>query len=505
MINRPPASVVVLGGGTAGWMTANLLAHRWAGSGTKITVVESPDIGIIGVGEGSTPQLKHFFETLGIAEKEWMPRCNATYKAGIRFNNWSHRAGFSSYFHPFPTALDPITQQKFVYNTMARRTGRDVMAHPDDFFLSTKLAMQNLAPVAPINFPFHIGYGYHFDAYLVGAYLREYAKKLGVLHLQRTIIGVSRSQSGDIASLRTSDDEAITADFYIDSSGFASILLQHALEEPFISYSENLFNDRAVVMPTPADPTILKPYTTSTAASAGWIWDIPLTNRTGNGYVHASAFISANDAETELRRHLNILDSPVEARHLKMNVGRVRNSWVHNVLAVGLAQGFIEPLEATALHIVQTTVEMFLEAWENQNQAVFNREINERYDGIRDYIVCHYKVNQRQDTDYWRQTAHNQQLSTSLKSIISCWFKCQDLTHEINEQNISGYYTSLSWHCLLAGYGTFPDDSKISPPGTDIQMVDMAEMSTFLHGCALNFSDHKQLLSKMASFCASAA
>ncbi len=505
MIRRPPASVVVLGGGTAGWMAANLLAHRWAEYGTKITVVESPDIGIIGVGEGSTPQLKHFFETLGIVESEWMPRCNATYKAGIQFANWSHRAGFSSYFHPFPTALDPFTQQKFFYNTMARRTGRDVMAHPDHFFLPTKLAQQNLAPLAPANFPFHIGYGYHFDAHLVGDYLRHYAKKLGVLHLQHIITGVTHAPTGEIATLKTSDDTEISAEFFIDSSGFSSFLLQQALAEPFVSYSESLFNDRAVVMPTPAHPSILKPFTTSTAASAGWIWDIPLTTRTGNGYVHASAFISADAAETELRRHLTMLESPVEARHLKMKVGRVRNSWVKNVLAVGLAQGFIEPLEATALHIVQTTVETFLESWGPQTIDAFNHDLNERYDGIRDYIVCHYKLNQRSDTAYWRENAQNQNLSTSLKSILTCWYKGQDLTHEINEQNIASYYASLSWHCLLAGYGTFPEDAKIRPPGSDIQMVDMAEIDSFLHGCSLNFTDHKQLLNKLTTACASAA
>ena len=183
-----PRQIVILGGGTAGWMAACLLAKRWPQ--TKVTLVESPDVGIIGVGEGSTPQLRSFFRALGIAEAEWMPKCNATYKNGITFKGWSERPGYESYYHPFATELDGYSFNAFTYNTRARRTGRDVWAHPDRFFLPAYLSVKRLAPIAAENFPFDVSYGYHFDAYLVGAMLRDHAKALGVRHLERHVVNV---------------------------------------------------------------------------------------------------------------------------------------------------------------------------------------------------------------------------------------------------------------------------------------------------------------------------
>jgi hypothetical protein len=255
-------------------------------------------------------------------------------------------------------------------------------------------------------------------------------------------------------------------------------------------------------MPTPADPSGTNPHTSATALSAGWTWDIPLTNRTGNGYVYSSRYIDKDAAETELRAHLGMLDSEVGARHLTMKVGRVERSWVGNCLAVGLSQGFIEPLEATALHIVQATVEGFIGALEDggftpAGRDAFNARIAGRYDGIRDYIVCHYRVNRRTDTQYWRDNAANQNLSDNLKAVMTSWFRGEDLGATIAELDIGKYYSSLSWHCLLAGYGTFPDDAKITLPGDDIQRVNMAQMDDFLARCAMNFTDHKLLLEAM--------
>lgn len=493
---QPPDRIVILGGGTAGWMAANLIAKQWGGA--RVTVVESPEIGIIGVGEGSTPQLKHCFDTLGITESEWMPLCNATYKTGIRFHGWSERPGFESYFHPFPTALDHHSLPKFCYNTRARRTGRNVWAHPDRFFLNAHLSAQGRAPLAAPSFPFKIGYGYHFDAHLVGAFLRKNALGLGVTHLEHKILDVGLAVNGDVSHLLTESGESLTADVFIDSSGFRSTIVQQALGEPFMPFSENLFNDSAVVMPTPTDASSTNPHTTATALSAGWAWDIPLTNRTGNGYVYASSFLTDDAAEAELRSHLGLLESNISARFLKMKVGRVARCWVKNALAVGLAQGFIEPLEATALHIVQTTVEQFLEAWESDDRDTFNCSIAGRFEGIRDYIVAHYRMNQRSDSAYWRENAANQKLSDSLKSVMTCWFTGGDLVAEIAEQNIDCYYASLSWHCLFAGYGTFPGDATIRPPGDDIEQYDLTETDDFIHRCGLNFDDHKAVLKRMS-------
>ncbi len=498
-----PFRIVVLGGGTAGWMAANLIAHRWANRNVRVTVVESPDIGIIGVGEGSTPQLKAMFDTLGISEREWMPACNATYKTGIRFYGWSTRAGFEHYFHPFQTEIDGHTAPQYYFQTRARRTGRDVWAHPDRFFLTAQLARDRLAPIAPPNFPFGVGYGYHFDATLVGVFLRDHAVgKLGVQHIASTVNDIAQSDAGDVTALVLDDGERIAGDFFIDASGFRSTILQGALGEPFLPFASNLFNDSAIAMPTPNDSGLLPCETQATALAAGWVWKIPLTNRTGNGYVYSSAFKSADEAETELRTHLGLLNSDTPARHLKMNVGQVRRSWVKNCLAVGLAQGFIEPLEATALHFVQATVEGFIKAFAagdftNRDAARFNIEIAARYEGIRDYIVAHFRMNQRIDTDYWRANAANQALSESLKAIMTCWFTGGDLCAEIAAQDIGRYYPSLSWHCLLGGYGTYPKDAKLKPPEAGLALADMAKIDAFIVGCAQNFALHSDTLARL--------
>ncbi len=494
-----PFRFVILGGGTAGWMAACLLAKRWPQH--HVTVIESPDIGIIGVGEGSTPQMRGFFQTLGIAEQDWMPRCNATYKTGISFHGWSERPGFEGYFHPFQTVLDPHTAPQFFFNTRARRTGRDVWAHPDRFFLPAHLAANRLGPIPGQNFPFDVAYGYHFDANLVGAFLREHAvAKLGVVHRERTVKQVVLNADGTIDHLRADDDERIEGNFFIDCSGFRASILQGALHEPFQSYASNLFNDSAVALPSANDPGVIPCETRATALSAGWVWRIPLTNRAGNGYVYSSAHVSSDEAETELRTQLGLLDSDVSPRHLKMKVGRVSRSWVKNCLGVGLSQGFIEPLEATALHIVQATVEGFMDAFEagkftDEHQDIFNQSIAARYDGIRDYIVAHYRVNGRTDSAYWRENAANQNISDSLKSILTCWYTGGDLIEEITSQDIARYYAPLSWHCLLAGYGTFPADTKMRPPDAGLGVADMAAVDDFIARCGSNFQSHDVLLS----------
>ncbi|UVO51870.1 tryptophan 7-halogenase [Sphingomonas sp. SUN019] len=487
-------SIVILGGGTAGWMAACLMAKAWPAS--TITVIESPDIGIVGVGEGSTPQLRAFFRTLGIAEADWMPAANATYKVGIEFRGWSDASGYDRYFHPFASDVDVHTEGAFHAAHHARRTGHDVPAHPDRFFLNTRLAREGLGPIAAETFPFDAAYGYHFDAHLVGAVLREHAIGRGVRHLPRTVVHTSVDESGNIRKLSLGDEE-VSADIFVDCSGFRSVLAQQALGVPFVNFGENLFNDRAVVMPTSAEAAT-KPYTTATAMKNGWVWDIPLTSRTGNGYVYSSRYCDPDGAEAELRAHLGVGDDGT-ARHLEMKVGRVADTWRGNCLAVGLAQGFIEPLEATALHIVQATVEGFIESYEDggftpEHRSTFNATIARRYEGIRDYIVAHYRMNQRTDTPYWCDNAAHDRLSDSLKSLMTAWFTGRDLTAEIAHQDIARYYAPLSWGCLFAGYGTFPNAARLRPADVSSDGID-----DFLRRCALNFTPHDALLATKES------
>src|SRR5688572_8743362 len=479
-------------------MAANLFQHHWGPLGTRVALIESSEIGIIGVGEGSTPQLKAFFDAIGISEHEWMPRCNATYKAGIGFIGWSDRPGFDNYFHPFPSTADAHTANKFFFNTQARRTGRDVWAHPDRFFLNSAIAGQRRAPVAAADAGFQASYGYHFDAVLLGRYLKQVATGRGVEHVDAKIASVELGESGDVVALEADDGRRFEADFFVDASGFRALIIEQALGEPRRSFAGNLFNDRAVVAPTPLPPEGPGCCTLATAKSAGWIWHIPLTNRIGNGYVYSSRYIERDAAAAELRVHLGLADE-VEVRHLEMRVGRVERSWVRNCLAIGLAQGFLEPLEATALHIVLTTVEEFIAEMDSAGmdeaaRARFNESTARRYEGIRYYIVCHYRTALRRDSDYWRDAGGMTDLSDSLKGIITAWFRGAELDREVAEQGIGAYYSAVSWHCMLAGYGDFPDASKLSPPGPDAAQVDMDAIDRFITECVKAFAPHAEAL-----------
>lgn len=488
--------IVILGGGTAGWIAANLFVRKWSEEQVSVCVVESPEIGIIGVGEGSTPFLERFFKILGVSDADWMPRCNATYKLGISFAGWSPASGVDRYSHPFLSKVDHFTEHAFATNCRARRLGFDVNTQPDDFFINSLLVEQHKGPHLPEHFPFAIGHGYHFDAGLLGQYLGELAVSRGANHLQAKVVDVEMASDGNIAALLSEDGARIEADMFVDCTGFASLLIQKSLGVRFSSYKSNLFNDSAVVMPTPAEESP-RPETISYAMSNGWCWKIPLTNRFGNGYVYSSDFISADDAETELRTFLGTLDRDVEARHLKMKVGQLEKHWEKNCIALGLSQGFIEPLEATALLLVQQAVEMFIARYEKGNftaefQDDYNTKVHERFERVRDYIVAHYKLNTRDDSEYWKANRNNMELSDSLRHILDTWYRREDLIEEIQRQDIESHFTALSWHCLLSGYGAFPPLAANQSRARDLYKDQ--GVAKFLSGCSLNFESHGENL-----------
>jgi 2-polyprenyl-6-methoxyphenol hydroxylase-like FAD-dependent oxidoreductase len=506
-----PYHFAIVGGGTAGWMAALLFAHKWlkpAGENSRpvqITLIEAPDIGIIGVGEGSTPSLRRFFQQLGIADSEWMSACQATYKTNIRFVNWSPAAQAlglgADYSHPFISQPDLHSETAFYSNCFKRRLGLAVETAPEKFLLNGYLAAQQLAPLTPANFPFRIEYGYHFDSGLLGQFLKQKALTLGVCYQPMTVQQVNQLPDGRIASLtgETVVDgrkavQTLDADFFIDCTGFRANLLQQTLQVPFESFANNLFNDAAVVLPTEAfaRPPV---ETRATALSNGWAWQIPLWHRTGNGYVYSSAFLSKDAAELELRQHLGLSDTSVGARHLQMKVGQVSRCWEKNCLALGLSQGFIEPLEATALHLVQSSIEQFIETFagfSSAGQAEFNRQVHQRFEAVRDYIVAHYKLSSRSDTPYWRANSSNMQLSESLRQILDVWFRQGDLAKELSRQHLDSHFGATSWHCLLAGYGVFPPLRQPQPAGVSDAFIEF-QLEAFFKGCSLNFQPQQLL------------
>src|SRR5258708_7894001 len=322
----------------------------------------------------------------------------------------------------------------FVRNAEGRLHGVDAYAHPDRFFISARLAEARKAPKPGDSFPFDIWYGYHFDAVLLGQFLHKKAVERGVTYRSCHVAEVKLDGEGDSGAVVTREGEGIAAALFVACPGFAGLLIQQALKTPFVPFANTLFNDAAVAMPTPMDESIPS-QTWAIAMRHGWAWKIPLTSRYGNGYVYSSAFCSADEAERELRESLGLLDSGTPARHLKMKTGRVTRHWNRNCLGVGLSQGFIEPLEATALLFIQRTVTAFVEVLEagdfsERARERFNERLNAHFEGTRDYIVTHYKTNTRTDTEYWRANAANMDLSDSLKRLFGMWVNGESIAGE---------------------------------------------------------------------------
>lgn len=468
-MNAPPRHIIIVGGGTAGWMAANLLAHHFSKQQIRISLIESTRIGTVGVGEGSTPYLKEFFHQLNIPESSWMPACNATYKCGIRFPDWSTKPGYECYFHPFYNDKDSQLAKHFFSQCNDKRNGESVRAHPDDYFISAALAEQCKAPVTQSGDKDSLVYAYHFDAELLGQFLQQHALDLGVNHIDDKVEQVHRNGTGDIAILETQKHGALRGDFFIDCSGFKGLLIQQTLGEKLISYKQYLFNDSAVAIPTPlTDNAPLPSETLSKALKYGWVWHIPLLNRFGNGYVYSSDYIDGEQAEQELRALLGSKAQDQKALHLHWQPGRIEKHWKNNCVAIGLSQGFLEPLEAPMLFIVQKSIERFIECFVQGNfgaelQDKYNAEINNMIDGTRDYLQAHYALNSRNDSHYWQDNRHNPNLSSTLKRLVQAWSEQGNVDQVLHESMDKLAYLKTSWYCLLAGKGHFPSVNFAEP------------------------------------------
>ncbi|QEY14901.1 tryptophan 7-halogenase [Cellvibrio sp. KY-GH-1] len=487
-----------MGGGTAGWMTAMLFQHAF--QDCTITLVESAATGIIGVGEGSTPALKAFMDALGISESEWMSVCQATYKSGISFRGWSTRNGFEEYFHPFFSHFDRDHIKALIFNSELRRAGKRVHAHPNLFSYASYLAANSLCPITPYAFPFEVQYGYHFNAAMLGSFLKEKAIERGVVWKSAHVENIALNAEGDIAHLAFEGGAILEGDFFVDCTGFASLITGKTLGTPFIPYSDVLFNDRAVTLASPVEK-VISTQTVATALNNGWAWKIPLQNRVGNGYVYSSAFCSEAEAEEELRAHLNMNNGEGEARHLKMRVGRAKTMWNRNSLAVGLSQGFLEPLEATALALVQLTLVRFVKLYKagvytNQYAEQLNSEIAEAFDNVKDYIHTHYLTSDREDTPYWRACRQNSAAASNrLKLVLQTWLSGADISEALQSTGLNRHYKVNSWVYLLSGMGIFPPEHQlVQASPDDLAKVPLDSIVDFFERCALNHMPQAEAL-----------
>ncbi len=398
-------SVLIVGGGTAGWMTAAMLGHILKAN-CRVTLIESEEIGTVGVGEATIPPIKLFNDTLGIDERDFMRATQGSFKLGIEFTDWA-KVGHS-YFHPFgPHGFNFDTVPLHQFWLRARQQGETASLdeHSMAWALAREGRFQHPLPDQR-NILSTFDYAFHFDAGLYARYLRRFAEARGVQRIEGKIADVTLAgETGFVESVTMEDGQVEAADLFIDCSGFRGLLIEGALATGYEEWTHWLPCDRAVAMPCANNGPPL-PYTRSTARKAGWQWRIPLQHRTGNGYVYCSNFISDSQAADDLAQNLDgqALGDP---RALRFVTGRRKASWNRNVVAIGLSSGFLEPLESTSIHLIQANISKLIGLFPTRDFdpatiAEFNRVSAAETERIRDFLILHYKLTTRQDSDLWR-------------------------------------------------------------------------------------------------------
>jgi tryptophan halogenase len=448
-------SVVIAGGGTAGWMAAAMLARATRPELMRIQLVESEEIGTVGVGEATIPIIQIFNRILGIDELDFVRRTRGTFKLGIEFVDWL-KIG-ERYIHPFGRYGDDFGMTPFHQQWLrARRYG--YQGPIDDFSLNIQAALNGKfdrpGKGSPQVFSTY-SYAYQFDASLYAKYLRGYAEERGVERIEGKIADVAlRADDGFVDALVMEDGRRLDADLFVDCTGFRALLIGKALGVGYDDWSHWLPCDRALAVPTgrTGEPA---PYTRATARKAGWQWRIPLQHRTGNGYVYSSCFISDQDARAEL---LANLDAPplAEPRPLRFTAGRRQQAWAKNCVAVGLASGFLEPLESTSIHLIQTAVTRLLTLFPERDCdplviGEYNRQSTAEIESIRDFLILHYNATERSDTPFW-DYCRTMDVPDSLRFKVEMFRR----TGRVPEPAFDLFHPP-SWIAVLLGQGIAPE------------------------------------------------
>ncbi len=496
-----PFRIAIIGGGTAGWMCAAACASKLDLVRYDVRLIESDEIGIVGVGEATLPQMKDFNDYIGIDEAEFMAATQATFKLGIEFVDWG-KIG-SRYIHPFGNFGRPIGEAEFFHYWLR---ARDTAGPLFDYCLPIVAANQN-----KFDFPAKdtadpksaFSYAYHIDASLYARYLRGWSEARGLKRIEGMITEVKQHpETGAVTSVTLVSGEVIEADLFVDCSGFRGLLIEQALQTGIEDWSNWLPCDRAMAVPCDRAGDFT-PYTRSTAREAGWQWRIPLQHRTGNGYVYASRFLSDDEASSLL---LSRLDGAAQAdpRGLRFKACKRKKAWNRNVIAMGLAGGFLEPLESTSIYLVQMAVAFLLTLLPDSAnidpalEREYNRVMDVEYDRVRDFLILHYRATERDDAEIWRY-CRAMSIPDSLSEKIER-FRHRGHIHEYRD----GLFGPPSWQAVFIGQGIMPasQDAMATMMPEQILAGRLADLCAVVAGAAAGMPSHADTV---AAYCPAGA
>jgi glycine/D-amino acid oxidase-like deaminating enzyme len=480
--------LVIVGGGSAGWLTAALIAaehHTKDGKGLEVTLLESPDVSPIGVGEGTWPTMRDTLRKIGVSEADFIRQCDASFKQGSKFQCWVDGREHDYYFHPFvvPTGY---TETNLVAGWLKRHA---TTPFADLVSFQPHLCAQGKAPkqAATPEYAAVANYAYHLDAGKFGLFLRDHAvRNLGVRHVSDHMTGIVAAENGDIAALETRGNGRLAGDLFVDCTGLNSWLLGDHYGVTFVPQQQVLFNDTALAMQVPyAEPgpdgkgAPIASQTLSTAQAAGWIWDIGLPTRRGIGYVFSSTHTSVESAERDLLAYVERTSggrSDVTPRRLNFRPGFRREFWHRNCLAIGLSAGFIEPLEASALALVELSAAMLSDEMPATREAMdivarrFNDFFTYRWERVIDFLKLHYLLSRRADSEFWTDNRRAETIPDRLRELLQLWRHQPPSRYDLHR--VEEVFPSASYQYVLYGMGFRPDPEGFTRRGDDADRAD---------------------------------
>ena len=468
-MDQPIQKIVIVGGGTAGWITAAVVAAESLGRGdqaVEVVLVESPDIPIIGVGEGTWPSMRMTLQQIGLSEDEFIRECNASFKQGTRFRDWSGRSGATEYTHPFSLPADYAELNPAIF-WLAHGVES---AYADLVTPQARVIELGLAPkqVNAPQYAFTVNYGYHFDAGKFARMLHRHAvEKLGVRYVAANVEGIDSHRDGDIAAVALDTGERVKGDLFVDCTGQKALLIGRHYGSRLASVKDVLFNDTAIAVQVPyADPGDPIPSVTlSTAESHGWIWDIGLSSRRGIGYVHSSAHADEETAFATLEQYIEEISPGADPgslsyRRIPFEPGYREKFWVRNCVAVGLSAGFIEPLEASALVLIEQAAKIIGEQMPRDREIMdviagrFNAKMGYHWERIVEFLKLHYAASVRDDSDYWKENREQRSWPEGLRRKMKLWQQ-QPPWHD-DAPRLDELFPSASYQYVLYGMGFKP-------------------------------------------------